>query len=112
MTTEPLQGDEARQAVGALRDYRSQILRSIHEWLTLAAPEVLFLEVAEDFDRVSTTSAVATQAARQRLATVGVTRFPGPPASPKSTPRFPGTSTDVPGRFRRKTLENQPIGII
>jgi hypothetical protein len=61
MTTEPLQGDEARQAVGALRGYRYQILRSIHEWLTLVAGEVLFLEVAEDFDRVSTTSAVATQ---------------------------------------------------
>jgi hypothetical protein len=61
MTTEPLQGEEAKQAVRALRGYRYQILRSIHEWLTLASGDVLFLEVAEDFDRVSATGAVATQ---------------------------------------------------
>jgi len=51
--SEPLQGDESRQAVAALRGYRYQILRSIHEWLTLTEGEILFLEGAEDFDWVS-----------------------------------------------------------
>jgi hypothetical protein len=59
--TESLKGDESRQAAAALRGYRYQILRSIHEWLTLAEGEILFLEGAEDFDRVSATHAEATQ---------------------------------------------------
>ena len=59
--TKPIQGDESRQAVAALRGYRYQILRSIHEWLTLSEGETLFLEGAEDFDRVSATQAEATQ---------------------------------------------------
>jgi hypothetical protein len=40
--TESLQGDESGQAVAALRGYRYKILRSIHEWLTLAEGETLF----------------------------------------------------------------------
>jgi hypothetical protein len=71
--TEPLQGDESRQAVAALRGYRYQILRSIHEWLTLAEGEILFLEGAEDFDRVSVTHAEATQVCAARQNQSGVT---------------------------------------
>lgn len=59
--TEPLDGDARRQATAALRGYRYQILRTIYEWLHLEEGERLYLEGAEDFDRISSADAQATQ---------------------------------------------------
>jgi hypothetical protein len=56
----PIQGDESRQAVPALRGYRYKILRTVYEWLDLKEGTCLYLEGAEGFDIVSSTTAEAT----------------------------------------------------
>jgi hypothetical protein len=58
--TMPIQGDESRQAVPALRGYRYQIPRTVYEWLDLKEGTRLYLDGAEDFDIVSFTTAEAT----------------------------------------------------
>ena len=60
-TIQPLKADPKRQANDALRGYRYQILHSVNAWLDLAEDEVLYLEGAEDFDKVSGDAATATQ---------------------------------------------------
>ena len=60
-TIQPLNADPKRQANDSLRGYRYQILHSVNAWLDLAQDEVLYLEGAEDFDKVSDDVATATQ---------------------------------------------------
>lgn len=55
--TDPLTSDPSRQAVAPLRGYRYQILRSIYEWIELSDREVLYIEGAEDVDRVTESGA-------------------------------------------------------
>lgn len=57
----PLTNDPAREAVGSLRGYSYQMLRSIDAWLDLAEGEILVLEGAEDLDRVSPHRVVVEQ---------------------------------------------------
>ena len=60
-TIQPLKADPKRQANDSLRGYRYQILHSVNAWLDLAEDEVLYLEGAEDFDRVSDEAATVVQ---------------------------------------------------
>ena len=57
----PLNADPNRQAHAQLRGYLYQIWHSVDAWLDLADDEVLYLEGAEDFDRISGDTATATQ---------------------------------------------------
>lgn len=56
-----LVSDPARQAQDTFRGYIYQILRSILVWLDLGDDEQLFLEGAEDLDRIDGTEALAEQ---------------------------------------------------
>lgn len=57
-----LAGDPARQAVASIRGIVYQIWWSIDAWLRLSSPdEVIFLEGAEDLDRIASGSAIAGQ---------------------------------------------------
>lgn len=56
-----LAGDPRRQAQDSIRGYVYQILRSVLVWLDLADEEQLYLEGAEDLDRISPTGAVTEQ---------------------------------------------------
>ncbi len=56
-----LKANPKRQAHALLKGYLYQIWHSVHAWLSLAEGEVLYLEGAEDFDRISGDSATATQ---------------------------------------------------
>ena len=61
-----LAGDPARQAVSTLLGYIYQIWWSIDAWLQLRTPdEVIFLEGAEDVDRVAADTATAKQIKRE-----------------------------------------------
>ena len=60
-TIQPLQADPKRQAHNQLRGYLYQIWHSVDAWLDLVEDEVLYLEGAEDFDRISDDTATATQ---------------------------------------------------
>ena len=57
----PLKANPKRQAHAQLRGYLYQIWHSVDAWLDLADDEVLYLEGAEDFDRISDDTATATQ---------------------------------------------------
>ena len=57
-----LAGDPARQAVASIRGIVYQIWWSIDAWLQLSSPdEVIFLEGAEDLDRIASSGAIAGQ---------------------------------------------------
>ena len=56
-----LTADPKRQANDALRGYVYQIWHSVNAWLDLADDEILYLEGAEDFDKVSDDTATVTQ---------------------------------------------------
>ncbi len=56
-----LTADPQRQANDALRGYLYQILHSVDAWLDLNKNEILYLEGAEDFDRVSDDTATVAQ---------------------------------------------------
>lgn len=56
-----LVSDPARQAKDTFRGYIFQILRSILVWLDLGDDEKLFLEGAEDLDRIDDTGALTEQ---------------------------------------------------
>ena len=56
-----LKANPKRQANDQLRGYVYQIWHSVHAWLELTDDEILYLEGAEDFDRVSDGAAVAVQ---------------------------------------------------
>lgn len=57
-----LPGDKKRHAIGPLRGYEYQIWCSIDAWLQLANDrEVVYLEGAEDIDRVGPDAAIAVQ---------------------------------------------------
>ena len=60
-TTRPLKADPKRQATDPLRGYVYQIWHSVNAWLELGDDEVLYLEGAEDFDKVSIDTATTTQ---------------------------------------------------
>ena len=57
----PLNADSKRQAHAQLKGYLYQIWHSVDAWLDLTADEILYLECAEDFDRVSGEDATVTQ---------------------------------------------------
>ena len=56
-----LKANPKRQAHAQLRGYLYQIWHSVNAWLDLTDDEVLYLEGAEDFDRVSDDAATAAQ---------------------------------------------------
>ena len=56
-----LTADPKRQANDALRGYFYQILHSVDAWLGLNEDEILYLEGAEDFDKVSDDTATVAQ---------------------------------------------------
>ena len=58
---QPLNANPKRQAHAQLKGYLYQIWHSVDAWLDLADDEVLYLEGAEDFDKVSGDDATATQ---------------------------------------------------
>ncbi|MGH8210983.1 MAG: hypothetical protein ACREU6_15600, partial [Steroidobacteraceae bacterium] len=57
----PLIHDAAREASASMRGYWAQIWRSVSVWLELGATERLYLEGAEDLDRVSGLDAETVQ---------------------------------------------------
>ena len=59
--TQGLKADPKRQATNQLRGYLYQIWHSVNAWLDLAENEILYLEGAEDFDKVSGDTATAVQ---------------------------------------------------
>ena len=56
-----LKADPKRQAHNSLRGYLYQIWHSVNAWLGLNEDEILYLEGAEDFDKVSDNNAAVTQ---------------------------------------------------
>ena len=58
---EPIKADSNRQATDSIEGYRYQILHSVNAWLDLADNDILYLEVAEDFDIESDGTFTATQ---------------------------------------------------
>ena len=56
-----LAGDPARQAVSTIRAYIYQVWQSVDAWLQLSDDDVIFLEGAEDFDKVGADGATTTQ---------------------------------------------------
>ena len=60
-TIQPLKADPKRQANDSLRGYLYQILHSVDAWLDLDDNEILYLEGAEDFDKISDDTATAVQ---------------------------------------------------
>ncbi|WP_102033132.1 hypothetical protein [Sinorhizobium medicae] len=56
-----LANDPAREAVDSMRGYSYQVLRSIEAWLDLGEGQVLFLEGAEDLDRIGSSAALVEQ---------------------------------------------------
>ena len=60
-TIQPLKADPKRQANDSLRGYLYQIWHSVDAWLDLGEDEVLYLEGAEDFDRISDDTATVVQ---------------------------------------------------
>ena len=58
---EPIKADSKRQATASIEGYRYQILHSVNAWLDLADNDILYLEVAEDFDIESDGTFTATQ---------------------------------------------------
>lgn len=63
---QPLPRNQEREALGAMGGYDYQIWRSIESWLSLQPDEVLFLEGAEDIDRVSPAETVTVQVKRRQ----------------------------------------------
>lgn len=61
---QPLPRNPEREALGALGGYDYQIWRSIESWLSLSDNETLFLEGAEDIDRVNSAETVTVQVKR------------------------------------------------
>ena len=57
----PLANNPAREAAASARGYWAQIWRSVHAWTDLEGSEQLYLEGAEDFDRISGHIAEAVQ---------------------------------------------------
>ena len=58
---EPIKADPKRQATDSIEGYRYQILHSVNAWLDLADNDILYLEVAEDFDIESDGTFTTTQ---------------------------------------------------
>lgn len=57
----PLFNDPAREAVASMRGYWAQVWRSVLAWMELSGNERLYLEGAEDFDRISGNTAETVQ---------------------------------------------------
>lgn len=64
MLPEPLPRTPEREALGAMGGYDYQIWRSIEAWLTVKTGEILFLEGAEDIDRVNAAETTTIQVKR------------------------------------------------
>ena len=58
---EPLVNDPAREAAASMRGYWTQVWRSVLAWIKLGDAERLYLEGAEDIDRVSGSAAETIQ---------------------------------------------------
>src|SRR5271166_3167604 len=59
--SQPLVNDPAREASASMRGYWAQIWRSVLAWIELGETERLYLEGAEDFDRICGAVAEAVQ---------------------------------------------------
>ena len=59
--TQDLKPDPKRQAHNSLRGYLYQIWHSVNAWLDLNEDEIVYLEGAEDFDKVSDNESTVTQ---------------------------------------------------
>ncbi|MYG08896.1 DUF4926 domain-containing protein [Candidatus Poribacteria bacterium] len=57
----PIKADAKRQATDSIEGYRYQILHSVNAWLDLADNDILYLEIAEDFDIESDETFTTTQ---------------------------------------------------
>jgi hypothetical protein len=57
----PLVNDPAREAAASMRGYWAQVWRSVLAWMELGESERLYLEGAEDFDRISGLTAETVQ---------------------------------------------------
>ena len=57
----PLKAKKRRQAVPTIRGYVYQIWHSLYAWVKLTEDDILYLEGAEDFDRLSAEKATAAQ---------------------------------------------------
>ncbi len=66
--TVPLPRTPEREALAAMGGYDYQIWRSIEAWLTLENGEILFLEGAEDIDRINATAITTIQVKRTQEA--------------------------------------------
>ena len=64
-----LKANPKRQGVYSLRGYLYQIWHSVNAWLDLSGNEILYLEGAEDFDKLSESNATVVQvkATRRRI---------------------------------------------
>jgi hypothetical protein len=60
-TYPPLANDPAREAVDPMRAYNYQVLRSVLAWIKLADNEIIYVEGAEDFDRIDASNATTVQ---------------------------------------------------
>ena len=58
---QPLVNDPAREAAASMRGYWTQVWRSVLAWIHLDDAERLYLEGAEDIDRVSGSAAETIQ---------------------------------------------------
>lgn len=58
---QPLVNDPAREATASMRGYWAQIWRSVLAWIELGETERLYLEGAEDIDRISGPAAETIQ---------------------------------------------------
>ena len=58
---EVIKVDSKRQATDSIEGYRYQILHSVNAWLDLADNDILYLEIAEDFDIESDGTLTTTQ---------------------------------------------------
>jgi hypothetical protein len=59
--SQPLVNDPAREAVASMRGYWAQVWRSVLVWMDLGDAERLYLEGAEDFDRIEGLAAETVQ---------------------------------------------------
>ena len=58
---QPLVNDPVREAAASMRGYWAQVWRSVLAWIDLGDAERLYLEGAEDIDRVSGLAAETIQ---------------------------------------------------
>jgi hypothetical protein len=109
----PLVNDPAREATDTMRGYSYQVLRSVLAWSQLDDDEVLYLEGAEDLDRVRGDEVLVEQvkdtagSGNVTLRTQGVVEeLLGPPSAQSGAPHRLQISDHV----RHRNGAGRPIG--